>query len=321
VTTDVKRTVFLLTVALLTLVLGVTITKVRRATYGFLIESSPTEVSSQSAFVVSVPGTAPATPLPDNEVDPLEATYIDGDKLSYAGYDVERVTDSSEHESWAIIKKNGRTIVRLGNGGLGKDSTKFGLFRLLRRETEQLVIMQYTGGAHCCWVYKIYDFQPQLHLIFDDESYGDSLGYELHPVDIDGDGQYELTQAVMTFDYFHMSHASSVFPAAVFAYNDKAGKYLPANKKFSSYLLGDVENNLRRLESAKANLDHKALAPSEQYLSAVLCVFLDRVYAGREADGWRFFNVEYRESDRNEIKGDLEKAFRSDPIYRSIYLR
>jgi hypothetical protein len=206
------------------------------------------------------------------------------------------------------------------NGWLGKDSTKFGLFSLLRGETKQLVILQYTGGAHCCWVYKIYDFRPRLHLIFDDEKYGDSLGYELHPVDIDGDGQYELTQAVMTFDYFHMSHASSVFPTAVFAYNDVSHRYLPANKNFSSYLLGDIEDDLRRLASAKANLDAKAVAPHEEYLSAVLSVFLDSVYVGREADGWRFFNMEYKLSDRHEIKVDIETAFRSDPIYKSIYV-
>ena len=319
-----KRTFFRLTIALLTLVAGVTITRVCRTTYQFLFESGATEVGSQSAFVVSVPSTTTqpiTTHPPDDETDPLEAAYLDGDKLSYEGYDVERVTDASDRRSWAIIKKNGRTIARLGNAWLGKDSTKFGLFSLLQGETKQLVILQYTGGAHCCWVYKIYDFRAQLHLIFDDEKYGGSLGYELHPVDIDGDGRYELTQAVMTFDYFHMSHASSVFPTAVFAYNDKSRRYLPANKKFSGYLLQDIEDDLRRLEVARANLDPKAGSPHEKYLSAVLGVFLDRVYAGLEADGWSFFDSEYRLSDRNEIKGDIERAFRSDPIYRSIYGR
>jgi hypothetical protein len=125
----------------------------------------------------------------------------------------------------------------------------------------------------------------------------------------------------MTLDYFDMSHASSVFPTVVFGYNDKSRRYLPANKKFSSYLLGGIEDDLRRLESARANLDPKAVAPHEQYLSAVLGVFLDKVYAGREADGQRFFNMEYRLSDRHEIKSDIQTAFRSDPIYRSIYVR
>lgn len=316
-----KRIFFRLIVALLTLVLGVTITRVLRPTYRFLVESAPTRISSESAFLVSVPATLTQseTTYPRNDKVDLEAAYIDGDKLSYAGYDVERATDAANRQSWAIIKKKGRTIARFGNGWLGKDSTKFGLFSLLPGDTKQLVILQYTGGAHCCWVYKIYDFRPQLHLIFDDETYGDALGYELHPVDIDGDGKCELTQAVMTFDYFHMSHASSVLPTAVFAYNDKSRTYLPANKKFSSYLLGGIKDDRTRLESAKANLDPKAVAPHEEYLSAVLGVFLDSVYAGRQADGWSFFNDEYRLSDRQEIKTDIQRAFRNDPIYRSIY--
>jgi pimeloyl-ACP methyl ester carboxylesterase len=43
-----------------------------------------------------------------NQVDRFEAAYIDGDKLLYQGYDVERSSDAADHQSFATIKKNGR---------------------------------------------------------------------------------------------------------------------------------------------------------------------------------------------------------------------
>jgi len=257
-----------------------------------------------------------------SDVDPFEAAYIDGDKLSYRGYDVERSTDAAERLSFATIRKKGRTIATLANGGLGKDSTRFGLFSLLGGESKQLVILQYTGGAHCCWTYRIYDFNPNLRVIFDDESYGlEYLGYELLPQDIDGDGKFELTQAVMTFDYFHMSHASSVFPVAVFSYNEKSRTYVPANRRFSAYVLEDIEHDLKALELASRDVNAEDIQNKEEYLSALLKVLLKRIYAGDEADAWTFFDTKYRLSDKIEFKNDIRQALRHDPIYRSVYKR
>ncbi|HEV2833816.1 MAG TPA: hypothetical protein VGW58_00790 [Pyrinomonadaceae bacterium] len=314
-----KRILYRLLAAFFTLALGIIVTHVVRS-HRFFIGPSVRSTGSGFSCLLLQPQTI--TPknvqVVDDKIDSLEAGYIDGDKLSYKGYDVERSTDARGHQSAATIKKNGRTIARLRNGGLGKDSTRFGLFSLLGGESKQLVILQYTGGAHCCWTYRIYDFQPSLRVIFDDENYGlDYLGYELQPEDIDGDGRYELTQAVMTFDYFHMSHASSVFPTAVFSYDKKSRAYVPVNKRFSAYVLDDVAKDLKSLELVGRDVD----ANHELYLSAVLKVLLKKIYAGDETDGWRFFDSEYRLTDKAEIKSDIKKALRHDPVYQSIYNR
>src|SRR4029079_2954625 len=179
----------------------------------------------------------------------------------------------------------------------------------------------YTGGAHCCWIYKIYDFKPNLHEIFDDENYPEYLGYELHPHDLNRDGIFELTQAVMTFDYFHMSHASSVFPVAVFSYNEKSRTYVPANRRSSAYVVEDIEHDLKALELASRDVNAEDIQNKEEYLSALLNVLLKRIYAGDEADAWKFFDTEYRLSDKIEFKSDIRKALRHDPIYRSVYKR
>ena len=311
-----KRFAFRLAVALSTLALGLTITGVVHHR-----QQSPTE--STATPLASVPETVndePKVVTTQNNNINFEAAYVEAEKLNYAGYEVERRVDADGRISSATIKKKDRTLSVLRNGGLGMDSTRFGVFPLLGQETKQLVIMQYTGGAHCCWMYKVYDSNPRLHLIFDDEITGaDYLGYELQAEDLDGDGRYELEQAIMTFDYFHMSHASSVFPTAVFSYDDKSHAYVPANKKFSSYLLRDVHDDLKAVDSARANLDPENLAANESYLSAVLRVLFDYIYAGEREDGWKFFNHEFRLSNKDELRNDIEQALRNDPIYKSIY--
>jgi len=52
-----------------------------------------------------------------------------------------------------------------------------------------------------------------------------------------------------------------------------------------------------------------------------LKVLLKRIYAGNETDAWKFFDTEYRLSDKDEIKSDIKKALRYDPVYRSLYKR
>lgn len=317
-----KRTVGRVSVALLTLALGITLTDVLRSHTFVDPVSAPSAESLIPVHVASTANDQSKHQPVANQNDPFEAAYITGDKLSYQGYDVERSLDAAGHQSFATIKKKGRIIATLRNGGLGKESTRFGLFSLLGDASKQLIILQYTGGAHCCWTYRIYDFHPNLHVIFDDESYGlEYLGYELFPEDIDGDGKFELTQGVMTFDYFHMSHAYSVFPVAVFSYNEKSRTYVPANKRFKAYVLEDIENDLKALELVSRDVNAEEVKNREEYLSAVLKVFLKRIYSGDEADAWKFFDTEYRLSDKIELKSDIRKALRHDPIYRSLYKR
>lgn len=261
------------------------------------------------------PDQSPAPPA--DEPDPLEAAYVTAPRWSYAGYDIERSFDDANDTSSATIRQGGKVLATHEDGGMGEDSTQTGLFPLLGGETKQLVVMQYTGGAHCCWIYHVYDFSPRLRLIFDGEEYG--TGYELHPKDIDGDGRFEFTHAVMTFDYFHMSHASSVFPVAVFAYDEQARRYLPANRRFQAYVLRGLEEDLKRVEGARAKIVPDNLWANESYLASVLRVMLKYVYAGREADGWEFWEREYQLSNKGEIKADLRKALDGDPVYQSIY--
>jgi hypothetical protein len=70
-------------------------------------------------------------------------------------------------------------------------------------------------------------------------------------------------------------------------------------------VLEDIENDLKALELTSRDVNAGDVKNKEEYLSAVLKVLLRRIYAGDEADAWKFFNTEYRLSDKIEFKSDI----------------
>ncbi len=253
----------------------------------------------------------------------LDDIFIKGGSLTYQGYEVTRHYNPSARYSSATIKRGSRVLATLRDGGLLEDSTRIGLFSFLGGESKQLLIEQYTGGAHCCWIYRIYDLSPNFRLLFDGTRYGiDEIGYELHPVDIDHDGRYEFTQAEMAFDYFHLPHSLSRFSTVVFAYDERAGEYRVANARFAEYVLRGLDADIAEVN--KLNGQPPAVNDifyREKLFSAVLQVLLKYIYAGRRAEAWSFYDGNYKLDDREQMRTEIKKKLRSSIIYNSIYRR
>jgi hypothetical protein len=176
--------------------------------------------------------------------------------------------------------------------------------------------MQYTGGAHCCFIYKIYDLDTDVRLIFDDEKYGIlKIGSELQALDFDGQGKYDLVRRAMSFGYFHMPYAYAILPEVVFSYDEGTKQYVISNKKFSNYILRNIKDDIKKYKhNNTAKIDDK-----EFYLSSVLGVFLNYIYSGKEEEGWKFFNGGYKLSNKEEIRADIIKTLNNDPLYKGIY--
>jgi hypothetical protein len=254
----------------------------------------------------------------------LERVFIKGARLTHGGYVVTRAVVEREGESRAVISRGGRELVRLTDGAPRDYATRIGLFPFLGRGVKQLVVEQYTGGAHCCTVYHVYDLGAELRTLFDGGEYGvDEIGEDMRVVDIDGDGRYEFTLDVMAFDYFLTSHAGSVFPTAVFAYDERAGKYLPANPKFSAYLLRGVEREARKVEETNRRTVFRQPRVRQtfhgEHFRTVLDVLLKYVYAGEERKGWAFFEKNYMLSDKAEVEAGVKAKLLESAVYRATY--
>ncbi|MEP7340099.1 MAG: hypothetical protein ABI977_20350 [Acidobacteriota bacterium] len=244
--------------------------------------------------------------------------------LKYNDYEIARSAKSGA-DAWTItIKKQGKVVERFKIGaileGYSDNWAKFGLFNFLGGSKNQLIVEGYSGGAHCCSEYRIIDLFPGYRSLYDSEDW--NVGYDLSPIDLDNDGVFEFTQSIMTFDYFYVSHAGSVFPTAIFKYDGRVGKYLPANRLFSGSVLKDIQKDLSAFQAVSRQLEHTAadkLLIHEDYVSAFLKVFLSQVYTGQESKAWLFFEASYKLSDKQKFRADLRKQLRGCSIYRYIY--
>lgn len=247
---------------------------------------------------------------PANLERKIEDVFVKADSLSYKGYQVTRSYNPAAEKSWATVKKNGRVIVRHGLGeGLNKiEATRFGLVSLLGGGTKQLIIQQYSGGAHCCNSWWIYDLYPEFRLIYssDDYSIGDASG-ESSLVDIDRDGIAELVFSSDWFAYFNrLAFSESPLPKIVFRYNKSTHRYYPANPRYSEYVLKGIEEEINEVKNYS------------DLLPPVLNVMLQYVYAGKEMQAWAIFDRYYTMSDKEAMKQEIKQRLKADKIYRLI---
>jgi len=237
---------------------------------------------------------------------------IPSDTLSYRGFTVTR-SYSQRYQQAVVTIKNGKRLIARQNAPNGlPQSSCFGLYPVLGTKDKQLLVVQTSGGAHCCFHYRIYDFtRSGPRMIFDGGKYPVGDGFdELKFQDIDGDGVMEFTQRVLTFDYCcGLAYSASPQPTVVFKYNGRTRRFFPVTTGFQSFLLKGIEDGLDKTDPT--GVDHwvRLFHAVTQY-----------IYAGREQRGWKLFDNESKRglpdfSSKSEIKTLLAK----DPLYRIIH--
>lgn len=248
--------------------------------------------------------------------------FVPADSIAYGEYEITRlhkvVRDkpggSDIPASYAVLKSRGNLIETFEGAYLGaENSTDFGFASLLGGETKQLIVSQSVprGGRH--W---IVDLSSPAVTVFD------SKDWQLDPEDVcihdfDGDGVEEISLEITKFSGFGaMSTAESPLPGVVFKYEPGTRKYLPDKSAFARGLEG-IDQDVQATDP-----NEKPQGPSRgPYLATRLDVFLRYVYAGRERDGWSFFDRTYNLDDKIEIEQKLKATLDQEPVYNFIYRR
>ena len=248
--------------------------------------------------------------------------FSNDDRIRYKGYvltkrhrsvvDPERALKPID-VSYAVLNRKGKRLMKFDANvyfGLG-NATRFGLISILGNHTKQAIISQdvYRGGRQ--WIVTL---SRQPRIIFDGRIWsvgreGDDMGV----VDLDGDDIYEITVPITDFYQVHdkMSMYQIPLPTIVFRYDRVKRTYLPANRRFRTYLMQDFESIDPRLNSTDP-FEHR---------SAALKKLLIYIYIGRRIEGWRFFDRTYALNDREEIRNRLKSILRRQAVYRFIYKR
>jgi hypothetical protein len=247
--------------------------------------------------------------------------FAETGSISYHGYKVVRLNKTVHDDeigldipvSYAVVRKNGKTRavfdgVHYGAGNL----TDFGLAPLLGRDSKQLIVSLTTPRAGRHWVV---DLSSNTRVLFDSFDY--KLGREeVYLMDLDKDGVSELGLFLTEFWGFRGLAMSQheVLPMIVFKFDARSKKYRPANPLFAYDLEGIAE-------------DASAIDPGErpvsslpiEYLGKRLGILLRYVYAGKQEQGWEFFNRTYKLADAAQVKAGIRRRLQKEPVYRFIY--
>ncbi len=261
---------------------------------------------------VKQPEAAAGTESSDAQPKGFYDLFVKQDSLSYEGYEIsklnKRIIDKEIEEepvavSYLVIKRDGKVVDKIEGPHYGLDySTDFGLFSFLGGDEKQLAVSQTIprAGRHA-----IIQFSPDYRVIFD--SYDYEVGREeVYVKDIDGDGVYEISLAVVSFyEVFPgLPVAGTPLPMVTFKYDPQEGKYLPANHLFQAHELKEI--------------DRSQINPNTIPLAGMLDLVLDYIYAGREDEAWAFFDREYKSPDKAEVKAKVEAVLKKSPAYKYI---
>jgi len=253
------------------------------------------------------------------DINTLDKILSNTKSLSINDYTIKKIPGPQDEQWSAVLKKNNDVIMRFENGYL-EYMTIFGLYPFIVNRDKQLVVEQFSGGAHCCWTDWIIELTSPITILYDSQKY--PVGYGMVIEDINKDGNSEFIQALLTFDYFErMPHAYSPLPAVVFAFDESSNQFVPANPRFAEYFLKDIEENIQYCQEyitkVKANPDSYDDSTGE-YLSSVLQVVIQYIYVNQEENAWSFFDQNYLLKDKEEIRKKVEEQLNNCAVYQYI---
>ena len=143
-----------------------------------------------------------------------------------------------------------------------------------------LVISEWTQGAHCCFNFDVFEFGQQFHFLAKIEAEDGDLS---HFANLDGDSDLEFVGNDWTFAYWRTSFAASPTPDVILRFRDGAYKL--------------VEDLMRKPAPSETELDAKiqevqtSTSWQQQDPPEILWgEMLDLIYSGHADLAWQFFD-------------------------------
>ena len=288
------------------------------------VESSP--IAANEKFV-ETPQPAPTTEKFE-EIDIIDQFAAGQDNrmtsLDFEDYRIKRVTVKKKDDfdgtlidvNEAVLSKKGKTLARFEGTihSLG-NSMSFGLYPFLGGSEKQLLVIDESPRSDREWIVGL---TPKFEIMFDAADYNVQGGH-LRLVDIDKDGVYELLYGKFLNEAFvNQSNGTRPVGMIVFKFEPKTRKYVPATHFFTDYTLRGIAEKVREFNESK-----------NKSLDSCLEIFMTYVYAGKEDEGWKFFDKEgldfsSLETSNGKVKGKqniiehIKTTLNKDPIYKCI---
>ena len=174
-----------------------------------------------------------------------------------------------------------------------------------------LIIEEYSGGAHCCFAVAVYDLALNLVSVDVPASPGGNAtgGF----VDLNGDGLFEFKTRDDSFAYTYCCFADSPATLAILEYSPAEGKYVPASYRYPALYQDEI---LRHTERARPRGSEGADEGWDGTNKCdVLPLVLDYLYSGDPTSAWAALETYYLESDRDAFREEIESVVNGSPYY------
>jgi hypothetical protein len=164
----------------------------------------------------------------------------------------------------------------------------------------ELIVQGFSGGAHCCYTYRIVGLTQGMPLI-----------REIHnqvPVVFKArdDGAVELNTGDGVFDYFLIPHANAVIPQLFFRLDGK--ELVDLGPQHLSDYDREIEKARSQLNAEdldklkKSNYSEGMLFDQLATVQKVITIVLNYLYSGRQDEAWRTLDEMWPPSDKERVE-------------------
>lgn len=258
----------------------------------------------------------------DNEY--VVKLYLSGKDNIGAGYDAFEIVHKKKR---VYFKKGNRysinAVINKEIASLDEKKNKESIGDITGDGIPDLIISEWTGGAHCCSNTIILS----LGRIFKETAYlkGEHTGFEIE--DIDGDGIYEAKGNDWVFGYWQASFADSPAPEIILRY--KNGKYLiaadlmsmhPPDEKKINAEIELVKKDFFKSDGHYSQHQDPPWSKSGGVPPKLWGYMLDLIYTGSGDLAFQFFNKAWPEGKegKTEFLNAFKKQLSKSPYWKDI---
>jgi hypothetical protein len=274
------------------------------------------------AVILSVlaPVLAASAWLQNAAAHPLRLTWHRRSDRAIAGYTVrslvQRSGDGVEFGQRISILKNGELLYqvdgwRLTLGGQNEHVAPFGVGEdVTGAGYLDLIIQDYSGGAHCCFTYYVLELGPSGVRPLATIDAGHGAAFE----DLDDDGLPEFVGRDWTFAYWNESFAGSPAPRVVMKW--KNGRYVLAADlmRKPAPSAAELAQDAARVRTS-VNDYARDMPPSTLWRQ-----MLDLIYTGHESLAWEFFDSAWPEDlpGKDKFLADFKRELARSPYWPDV---
>jgi hypothetical protein len=284
-----------------------------------LVSQGQSETSEVTFFQAqSIQSTKPQTPAQGGNLLP-QPTCPGGRELqetgSFGEYTV-RVYGSFLGGCFEILKNGSRIYSQMGDkltleAFEGKKSVPIGT-KITGTGNPDLVIAEWTGGVHCCFLYHIFEIGKTFHHVDTIDTKDGSLGGF---VNLDSDPALEFKSADWTFAYWRTSFAFSPAIEVILKYRD--GKF-----RFATDFMKSRPPDLSELKRSASEVLEKFSQDKRQtaWWAAIWVEALKLIYSGNAHLVPQYLDLSWppERDDKLKVIEDFKNTLKKSPFYDDL---